>query len=364
MRVLNSLSLFFVLCMGFFLYLEAGVVTEKYPSAFYVLSEFDLDEEYAYNRDFETFVQKHEHALRRFFRKAVSRSEGLLALLRGQLLDDDLSDLFLYMSIVESGLHPRALSSKKAAGLWQFMPATAKAYHLRVGNSCDERCDPSRATQAAIAHLRHLYNRFGKWYLAVLAYNCGEGRLRSAIEKAGTDDIEILLDAEQKFLPKETRDYLNKIILVAMIGESDTIEEGNGIEPVSVEVRPGTDLRMLAKQLKMDASILLRLNPALKNGVVPKSVEHYEIAIPEEKIVRFYLRCNSVQAKLHEPKPFFISHQVVLGETLEQIARHYDTTTEAIRRANHLNSDALELDRLLVIPVSEEAFDARLRKKE
>jgi membrane-bound lytic murein transglycosylase D len=340
----------------------ATSVAATYPSASYVLAEFDLDEGYLYNREFEQFVQKHAHALGRFYRKSIAHSAGLLSLLQGKLIDDDLSDLFLYMSIVESGLHTRARSSKKAAGLWQFMPATAKSYRLRVGSTCDERCDPERATEAAIAHLRHLYTRFGKWYLVVLAYNCGEGCLSRAIQKAGTDDVEILLDAHSKYLPKETRDYLKKILLVAMIGESDTIEESTASEPVKVEVRPGTDLRVLARLLRMDAASLLKLNPALKNGIVPKDADTYQIEIPEEKIARFYLRYDTMP-KVDEPKPFFISHQVVLGDTLAYIAHTYGSTAAEIRAANHLKNDVLEVGAILIVPVTQKRFDALLRKK-
>lgn len=363
MCLCKRLLVLIMLCWGGGLsYLYATPVAEKYPSASYVLSEFDLDEGYLYNSAFERFAEKHADALRRLYRKSIARSAGLHTLLQSKLMDDDLSDLFFYMSVVESGLHTRALSSKKAAGLWQFMPETAKAYRLRVGSDCDERCDPERSTEAAIAHLRHLYRRFGKWYLVVLAYNCGEGCLSRAIEKAGTDDVEILLDGHRRYLPKETREYLKKILLIAMIGESDRVEEKSVSETVTVEVRPGTDLRVLARVLQMDAASLLKLNPALKNAIVPKDSGRYRIEIPEAKIARFYLRYDSMQ-NTDVPKPFFVSHQVVLGDTLAHIADLYGSTVSEIYAANHLKSDALEEGKILIVPVTQERFDALLRKR-
>ena len=131
----------------------------------------------------------------------MQRGEMLSPMVKGYLMDQGLSDLFIYLSMVESGLNTDIVSSKKAAGLWQFMPATAQHYKLEVCNGFDERCDPISAAHAAIA------------------YNCGEGRLRRAIREAGSDELGILTDERDKYLPRETRQYIRKILLAAMIGE-------------------------------------------------------------------------------------------------------------------------------------------------
>jgi membrane-bound lytic murein transglycosylase D len=343
--------------------LSAAPLTQKYPSYSYVLSEFDIESSYIHNDAFERFAQKYEKQLTRFYKRSLVRGEGLLQMLRGELLKDGLSDLFLYLSIVESGLSSDALSPKSAAGLWQFMPKTARSYNLEVCYGVDERCDPFSSTKAAIRHLNTLHEKFGKWYLAVMAYNCGEGRMKKAIAAARTDDIEVLLDPVAKYLPKETREYIWKILLVAMIGENEMIDfspEDNENALVQVEVAGGTDLEALAKLLGTESEKLKNLNRMFTRGKVPDNKEIYEIMIPESLMARFYLRYTMPEKK-YKVKPHLVSHEVILGETLECIASKYKSSVEEIRAANHLSDNMLEVGAILLIPVSEERFEELLR---
>jgi membrane-bound lytic murein transglycosylase D len=284
-------------------------------------------------------------------------------MLRGELLEEGMTDLFLYISIVESGLTIDAFSPKSAAGLWQFMPKTARSYDLEVCYGVDERCDPFSATRAAIRHLQNLYRRFGKWYLAVMAYNCGEGRLQQAIDSARTDDIEVLLDEQARYLPRETRDYMKKILLVAMIGEDEMIdfaplEKSNG--PVRVEVAGGTTLKKIASVTGIPLSSLVSLNRKFPDGKIPVKKPMYEILIPESQMARFYLRYSLPEERV-EPKPNLISHQVVLGDTLGSIAKEHNSSEAEIMMVNHLTQDALEVGTILLVPVSQERFNALLR---
>lgn len=105
--------------------------------------------------------------------------------------------------MTESSLKTRAYSRKKASGLWQFMPETAKQYNLKTDDYVDERRDLIKSTEAASKHLSYLHDRFGKWYLAAIAYNCGGGRLSKAIEKAGSDKLSVLLDEEKIYSKRE-----------------------------------------------------------------------------------------------------------------------------------------------------------------
>ena len=338
--------------------LFSASVAEKFSACNYVLSEFDIDSSYAYDEYFTAYVEKRAKQMQHFYRKAAMREKWLVTMVRGELLEEDISDLFLYLSIVESGLQSDIVSPKKAVGLWQFMPVTAKHYNLLVCSSVDERCDPVSATKAAIRYLRKLHDRFGKWYLAVLAYNCGEGRLSKALKKAGTDDLSILLDEQQKYLPKETRDYLKKILLVAMIGESEMISmEQERVEktPIQVEIKGGIDLRDIAKKIHMDPQKILSMNSAYKTGILPNDRRFYPVLIPEESIVRFYLTDEpDIPEDIH--RDYLLSHQVVLGETLQSIADRYHADRDEIKRANRLEGEMLEVDMLLVIPVDDEIF--------
>ncbi len=128
----------------------------------------------------------------------------------------------IYLAMIESEFNPNAKSPVKALGLWQFMSATARQFGLTVRGKVDERRDPARATDAAVQYLGKLHDRFGSWYLAAAAYNSGEGTVLKALRKAtgrdtGSDEdfFRIL-----PFLPKETQDYVPKLIAAARIGNA------------------------------------------------------------------------------------------------------------------------------------------------
>ena len=340
---------------------SAVALEEKYPSYSYVFNEFDVDESYLYNDAFISFVVEQEHTLKRFYKHSLRRGQEILPTLQGLLVEDGVSDLFIYLSMVESGFSPDALSPKRAAGLWQFMPATARHYDLAVAHGYDERYDMVSATSAAIRYLNKLHKQFGKWYLAAMAYNCGEGCVERAIKRAGTDDIAVLTDARLKYLPHETRQYIKKLLLVAMIGENTTLdfsaENSMGEKRlIQVEVAAGTTLKQIAALLRMKEEKLLALNKSLINGVVPADKPMYLITIPIEKIYAFYLRYEK-PVKPTVYKSHMISHHVDLGETLESIAKQYEADSEEIKRSNHLTDDFLVVDSLLVIPVTQNVFE-------
>lgn len=343
--------------------LQAISATEKYPSYSYVFSEFDVDESYIYNVDFVSFIEKNEKRLKSFYDNSLKRGKEILPTMQGLLITDRVSDLFIYLSMVESGFSSSVISPKKAVGLWQFMPATARQYNLTVCDSYDERCDTRSSTTAAINYLNKLYKQFGKWYLAAMAYNCGEGCVEKAIKKAGTDDLEVLIDKQAKYLPYETRNYIKKILLVAMIGENAALNIGSfggddGFETgtAKVEVSGYTKFKEIAKLLKMKTSELLKLNKKIKDGVVTDDKSSYTITIPVDKIFAFYLRYKFPDNN-RSNKSYLLSHNVTLGETIESIAKKYFANEEEIRIANHLEDDFLELGQFLTIPVSRQTFE-------
>lgn len=138
---------------------------------------------------------------------------------RFQLLGVDAGGIFreegvplelLRIAQVESNWNPFALSPKGAFGLWQFMPATARRYGLRVDAMHDDRADMERSTRAAARYLRDLHLRFGDWALALAAYNTGEDAVQRAMERGASRDFWSL--SERKLLPAETRAYVPAVL--------------------------------------------------------------------------------------------------------------------------------------------------------
>ncbi len=203
--------------------------------------------------------------------------------------------------MVESGFISTAKSNKRAVGLWQFIPKTAKAYDLTITKLYDERLDIDKSTTSAIEYLQYLHKRFGKWYIAMMAYNCGEGRMSRAIKKAKSDDLSTLTNSTLKYLPKETRAYIKKILLLAMMGESSEsippiIEdiEDNATEDINlikkealiynltpVEITKDANLTEIANTLDMSEEDLRKINPKPIGDI---------IKIPFDKIYLFYLK--------------------------------------------------------------------------
>jgi len=344
----------------------SATIADKYPSYQYIFNEFNIDDSYVDNSDFVHFVKKNEKRMRRFYKNSLKRGNEVLPTIQGLLIDDGVSDLFIYLSMVESGFSNKAISPKKAVGLWQFMPATARRFNLEVCKANDERCDTARSTSAAIKYLNVLHKDFGKWYLAAMAYNCGEGCVKKAISRAGSNDLSVLTSNQSKYLPRETRDYIRKILLVAMIGEEgshDVYEpKGEFHTPdsyIEVEIANSTSIKSLAKLLKMKTKALERINKE-KKPIKNKS-NYYKVTIPLEKIYAFYLRYN-MPARVSKEKSRLVSHYVAIGETLESIAKKYDSDTREIKATNHLDSDYLTLGQFLAIPVSQVVFKRESKK--
>jgi len=114
----------------------------------------------------------------------------------------------VYLAVVESELKSSATSRVGAAGIWQLMPGTGRAFGLKVSGKVDERRNTYNSTVAAAAYLTELYNQFDDWLLVVAAYNCGTGKVLAAIRQSGSRDFSKL----QGFLPAESRSHVKHFI--------------------------------------------------------------------------------------------------------------------------------------------------------
>jgi membrane-bound lytic murein transglycosylase D len=124
---------------------------------------------------------------------------------------------------IESSFDYTAYSSVGAAGIWQFMPKTARVHRMLVGRSVDERRDPVKATRGAAEYLRSAYNSLGSWPLAITSYNHGVGGVRSKVRKAGTDDLARIIEdpSERYFGFASTNFYPEFLAAVEIFEEHD-----------------------------------------------------------------------------------------------------------------------------------------------
>ncbi|MBF0366841.1 MAG: transglycosylase SLT domain-containing protein [Oligoflexia bacterium] len=126
-------------------------------------------------------------------------------------------DLY-YLGIIESGYNLKIKSRAHAVGPWQFMKGTAIRYGLKVNQYTDERRNIFKSTHAAAMYLRDLYAIFSDWELALAAYNAGEYKIIKAIRKGKSREYDILTD--KRLIPKETRNYLPKLLAVKTIEQN------------------------------------------------------------------------------------------------------------------------------------------------
>ncbi len=366
MRIVTLLLLFLTILSAL------ADLTLSYPGYETVLGEFDIDKKYIRNPDFVKFVSNNEKRYREFYENSLKRGKRYIPLFRDLLHSQGLSHLFVYLSMTESGFRSFATSEKKAAGLWQFMAATARRFDLKVNKNIDERYDPVASTQAAMKYIQSLYSMFGKWYLVMMAYNCGEGRLKKAIKAAGSDDFELLMNEEKAYIPRETRKYLKKIILLSIMGEKIKMSPDKKDRKIKEIILPesevlvniygGTTLARLARVLHMDLVKLSRLNPHISHlhgGDITEDIGMTQIFIPVENLpyYRAFYHPPTLKDlyKLHGYS-HLITHIVRKGDTLKKIARRYGATPLDLIIANQLGESNLKPGSMIMVPVTERVY--------
>jgi membrane-bound lytic murein transglycosylase D len=170
----------------------------------------------------ESWIKRFTGSQRRSMAIYLERKTRYEDLITTKLAQRGMPKDLIYLAMIESGFNPRAKSPVAARGLWQFMSPTARQYGLKVTRRVDERTNPARSTDAAIRYLNTLHKRFGSWYLAAAAYNTGQGRvariMRQETGRTRGSDADYYRIAHR--LPKETRDYVPKLIAAARIGNN------------------------------------------------------------------------------------------------------------------------------------------------
>lgn len=252
------------------------------------------------------------------------------------------------LPIVESALDPYAFSHGGAAGLWQFIPATATRFGLQRDWWVDARRDPVLATDAALSYLEYLHGRFEDWNLAVAGYNAGEGNVARALRRADDDQSSFW----QLRLPRETEAYVPRLLALAAIVADP---QAHGLTLPALDNRPAFvtidtggqfDLGRAAVALEMDVDALYTWNPALNQWATPPDgphLLHVPASLAEEAQAR-------VQAVPEDERVQWQRIQVAQGDTLSQIARRHRTDVATLKRVNNLNGTRIRAGQALFIP--------------
>lgn len=259
-----------------------------------------------------------------------------------------------YVAMIESGFVSHSTSGMGAAGMWQFMPRTARAEGLKVERWVDERRDPVKATRAAARHFQSLYNRFDDWYLALAAYNAGAGRVNGALNRYRTNSFWSL--ARRRALRAETCNYVPRFLAVAIISENPerfgfyNVPYDSSLPYETVQVSESTPLALIAAQLGVPADDVRLLNQELIRGSTPPGT--YSIKVPMGSAA-IYEAVSSGDASALAKAPTFRQHRVQSGQSLERLARIYGVSVKAIQELNGFRSSRLQIGDLVLIPGDE-----------
>jgi len=278
-----------------------------------------------------------------------------------------------YLAIIESALNPMARSHAGAAGLWQFMPATAKLFGLEVNSLVDERMDPVKSTDAACRFLSSMYTVYHDWNLVIAAYNCGSGNVNKAIRRAeGKRDFWSIYP----FLPKETRNYV-PIFIAANYAMNYGQEHGICKAPVEHTMLTDTicttrrmHLHQVSENLHIPMDELRRLNPQYSRDILPGG-SSYTLCLPAEKTGLFIDMENDIlaykadslinnrRAEIDLAKVTSITgayrvngvtyYTIKKGDTLGGIAKKFHCSVKQLKQWNNLSSDVIREGKKLKI---------------
>lgn len=287
----------------------------------------------------------------------LNRSGRYEGMIRAKLRENGMPEDLLYLSMIESGFNPNAKSQASAVGLWQFIPETGRRYGLRIDSEVDERRDPEKSTDAAIAYLLDLHDQFGSWNLAAAAYNSGENRVaRIMREETGSErGQEADFWQIRHRLPAETREYVPLMFAAALIGKEpekfglDDVERQLPVLIERVQVPGGTSLAAVAEAIGVDERAIRDLNPHLLKGRTPAGAV-FPVRIPAGRSTLYAsnFRADAVPAaSAADPE----THRVGSGESLWTIARRHGVSVGAIQRANGMGSrTTIRPGQTLIVP--------------
>lgn len=312
-------------------------------------------------RHYVNYFSKTTHS---YFAQLLARSGKYMPMIVKTLREAGLPDELGYLALVESGFTPQAKSPAGAAGLWQFVPSTARLYGLRIDAWVDERLDPAKSTRAAAAYLKELHDRYGRWFFATAAYNAGPGLLDSALQQSKNKDFQSL--GVNRRLTAETRNFVPKFVAAALIGSEpqkygfENLRYETPLEYDEVEVRESVKLENIAAMTGSDLRLMQELNPALLRGQTPPGESGYRVRLPEGRSL-LLAKASAPAPKKESVEPIkdpktpaeaeVITHEVRRGETLFSIARRYGQNVRGLMAFNGLSSTKVRVGQQLRVLV-------------
>ncbi|BCE02143.1 transglycosylase SLT domain-containing protein [Marinicellulosiphila megalodicopiae] len=295
-------------------------------------------------------IQKHLATYLRYpnyIDKMVNRSSRYIYHIIEEIEKRGIPSELALLPIVESAFDPFAYSHGAASGMWQFIPGTGKEKGLKQDWWYDGRRDVVASTDAALDYLTSLTRYFGgDWMLGLAAYNSGPGTVQKAMRK--NKALGKPTDFWSLSLPKETRDYVPKLIAISKIFQDpnrygvNLISVKNEAYFAQVDTQSQIDLAQAANMAQTDLDEIYKLNPGFNRWATSPNGPH-QLLVPIDKKEIFEQALIDVPP---EKRIAWVHHKIKSGDTVSSLAVKYGSTKELIREYNNLTNDKIRLGKL------------------
>lgn len=283
-----------------------------------------------------------------------------------------------YLSVVESSLNPRDISSAGATGLWQLMYYEAKTYNLTVDSYTDQRMDPIASSYAIAKILKEAYQEYGDWLLAIASYNGGKGAVGRAIKRSGKDKPTFWDIAP--YLTQQTQNYIPKFIAMTYAmkyAEENDINAADtelSLRTQALDINKRISLNQIATALDVSKETLRALNPSFKKNILNGTEEaplRLVLPVLDKKIAteELYAALNtpiptSVMASSGTNEPTELlkdgKYKVKVGETFASVAEKFEVTVQDIKSWNNLRGNKIVPGQNLLIKKEDNFVNAKL----
>lgn len=316
-----------------------------------------------YQRVVREKLVRSQTGIREKFASAIARSGRYMPILEKIFAQFGLPKELTRLPFVESSFDYKAYSSVGAAGIWQFMPRTAKLFGLKITSAIDERRDPVEAGKAAAKYLMFAYNELGTWPLALTSYNHGIYGVKKAVRTMGTTDIGRIVEFHGKrpFGFASNNFYAEFLAALEVFEQHERyFPEVNLEEPLQfdeVRLANSYSIPFISKQLGVSSDSLQPLNYAVSTlawrGRVPLP-RGYNLKVPAG------IGSRADRLKMVEPGEIAAektasslyggaTHRVRRGESLDEISRRYGVTTGELQDMNALSSTEIREGQNLIV---------------
>ncbi len=290
--------------------------------------------------------------------RMVDRSRRYLYHIVSEVADRRMPMEIALLPMIESAYNPTAVSSARAAGIWQFMPSTGKHYGLDQNFWVDSRLDVLAATDKALDYLTKLHGDFGDWQLALAGYNWGEGNVAKALARSKAKGLPA--DYANLAMPDETRNYLPKLQAVKNIVR-DPEKYGLVLADIPdapfftvVKINKKMDTRRAAQLAELSFEEFIALNPQHNRPVMAGADEH-SILLPIDRAEIFAAKLQLVD----QPQVSWQAYRLKPNETLAQVAAKYHMSTETLRTINGIGvSTRVPTGHVLLVPAERSSAEA------